>query len=363
MFYTAAVCSLVNPITPMNYALFRDLLFLLPPEASHHLSLQSMAWLERFNLSPLLARETLREPVTVMGIEFPNAVGLAAGLDKDARCIDGLAAMGFGFLEVGTVTPKPQRGNPGPRLFRLPRKRALINRMGFNNDGVDVMCERIRKARFDGVLGINIGKNAVTPVENALDDYALCLREVYALASYVVVNISSPNTPGLRHLQHETELARLLEGLKTEHARLVEEHERYVPLVVKIAPDMSDLEATQLTRRLKEFEVDGVIVTNTTITRDSVAGERHGAELGGLSGEPLRELSNHVLSLVAAEAKGDIAIIGVGGIMNGADAAEKIRLGADLVQIYTGFIYEGPDLIVDSVKAIKQYRQSGAPDA
>ncbi len=340
----------------MNYSLFRDLLFLMPPEASHHLSLQSMTWLERFNLSPLLAREMIRDPITVMGIEFPNAVGLAAGLDKDARCIDGLAAMGFGFLEVGTVTPKPQPGNPGPRMFRLPRKRALINRMGFNNDGVTVMCERIRKARFKGVLGINIGKNAVTPVENALADYALCLREVYALASYIVVNISSPNTPGLRHLQHETELARLLEGLKNEHTKLVQAHGKNVPLVVKIAPDMADEEVRRLVQRLQSFEIDGVIVTNTTIARDRVAGEKHGNELGGLSGEPLRDLANHVLSLVAAEVKGKMAIIGVGGIMTGDDAAEKIRLGADLVQLYTGFIYAGPDLIVDSVRSIKAYR-------
>jgi dihydroorotate dehydrogenase len=341
----------------MNYNFFRDLLFLLPTETSHHLSLQSIGWLEQLNLTPLLAREQVLDPVTVMGIEFPNAVGLAAGLDKDARCIDGLGALGFGFLEVGTVTPKSQPGNPLPRLFRLKSKGAIINRMGFNNDGVVAMCERIRRARYQGVLGINIGKNAITPVENALDDYAQCLREVYALAAYIVVNISSPNTPGLRHLQHENELAHLLEGLKVEHTKLVEQHEKYVPLVVKIAPDMTDEQGTQIIRRMKDFDIDGVIVTNTTVARDGVAGDPLAAQAGGLSGAPLRDLSNHMLALVAAEAKGDMAIIGVGGIMEGADAAEKMRLGADLVQLYTGFIYSGPDLIFDSVQKIKAERR------
>lgn len=336
----------------MNYNLFRDLLFLLPTETSHHLSLQAIGWLEWLKLTPLLAREQVIDPVTVMGIEFPNAVGLAAGLDKDACCIDGLGALGFGFLEVGTVTPKAQPGNPRPRLFRLKTKDAIINRMGFNNTGVAAMCERIRQSRYQGVLGINIGKNAITPVEHALDDYALCLREVYDLAAYIVVNISSPNTPGLRHLQHESELAQLLEGLKTAHTRLVEQHEKYVPLVVKIAPDMTDAQGTQIIRRMKDFDIDGVIVTNTTVSRDGVAGDPQASQAGGLSGAPLRDLSNHMLSLVAAEAKGEMAIIGVGGIMDGADAAEKVRLGADLVQLYTGFIYAGPDLIFDSVRSI-----------
>jgi len=336
----------------MSYRALRDLLFLLPAETSHHLSLTSMDWLQRLQLSPLMAREQVIDPVTVMGIRFTNRVGLAAGLDKDARCIDGLGAMGFGFLEVGTVTPKPQAGNPTPRLFRLPRKRALINRMGFNNDGVEVMCERIRRARFNGVLGINIGKNALTPVDNALDDYALCLREVYDLASYIVVNISSPNTPGLRNLQHEAELGRLLAGLKEEHTRLVEQHEKYVPLVVKIAPDMTDVEAKQVVRQLLEFDLDGVIVTNTTISREGLAGEPLASQAGGLSGAPLRELANHMLSLVAAEVGNDMAIIGVGGIMTAEDAAEKIRLGAHLVQTYTGFIYEGPELIYRSARRI-----------
>ena len=338
----------------MSYRALRDFMFLLPTETSHHLSLTSMDWMQRLQLSSLMAREQVIDPVTVMGITFPNRVGLAAGLDKDARCIDGLGAMGFGFLEVGTVTPQPQSGNATPRLFRLPRQGALINRMGFNNDGVEVMCARIRRAKFDGVLGINIGKNAVTPVESALDDYAACLRQVYDLASYIVVNISSPNTPGLRDLQREDELGRLLAGLKEEHTRLVDKHEKYVPLVVKIAPDMTDDEAKQVVRQLLEFDLDGVIVTNTTISREGVAGEPLGSQAGGLSGAPLRELANHMLSLVAAEVGDKMAIIGVGGIMTAEDAAEKIRLGAHLVQTYTGFIYEGPELIYRSAQRIAQ---------
>jgi dihydroorotate dehydrogenase len=336
----------------MSYRTLRDLLFLLPAETSHNLSLTSMDWMHRLQLSSLMAREQVIDPVTVMGIAFPNRVGLAAGLDKDARCIDGLGAMGFGFLEVGTVTPLPQAGNPSPRLFRLPPQRGLINRMGFNNDGVEVMCARIRRARFDGVLGINIGKNALTPVANALDDYVVCLREVYDLASYIVVNISSPNTPGLRDLQHEDELGRLLAGLKAEHTRLVEQHEKYVPLVVKIAPDMTDAEAKQVVRQLVEFDLDGVIVANTTVSRERVADSPLAAEAGGLSGAPLRDLANHTLSLVAAEVGNEMAIIGVGGIMTADDAAEKIRLGAHLVQTYTGFIYEGPELIYRSALRI-----------
>ncbi|MCB1645684.1 MAG: quinone-dependent dihydroorotate dehydrogenase [Pseudomonadales bacterium] len=336
----------------MNYRTLRNMLFCFPTETSHHLSLQAISLAHQLKLTPLIAREVPSAPVNVMGLDFPNPVGLAAGLDKDAKAIDGLGSLGFGFLEVGTVTPRPQPGNPRPRLFRIPSRRAIINRMGFNNEGVDAMCKRIRRAGYTGILGINIGKNAVTPVENALDDYELCLRKVYKLASYIVVNISSPNTPGLRNLQHEAELAALLEGLKKCHATLVDKHEKYVPLVVKIAPDMEDSEARQVAAQLMQFEIDGVIVSNTTVSRDNIAGEVHSSETGGLSGEPVRDQSNHILSLVADEVKGKMAIIGVGGIMSGADAAEKIRLGADLVQLYTGFIYEGPDLIFDSVQAI-----------
>lgn len=341
----------------MTYRALRNLLFMLPPEVAHDVSLHSINLAGRLNLAPLIAREVPPAPVTVMGIEFPNPVGLAAGLDKDGRYIDGLAALGFGFIEVGTVTPKPQAGNPSPRMFRLPQHQALINRLGFNNDGVEALCRRVEKSRFRGVLGINIGKNKDTPVESALDDYLICLRRVYDLASYITVNISSPNTPGLRDLQDVSALDHLLEGLKAEHARLVDQHERYVPLVVKIAPDMSDDALVQMASQLKSFDIDGVIVSNTTVERTAVAGHRHAGEAGGLSGAPLRDKSNHALAIVAGEIGDSAAVIGVGGICSGEDAAEKIRLGADLVQIYTGFIYAGPQLVYDSVKAFTALQQ------
>lgn len=337
----------------MNYRSIRNLLFLLPPEVSHELALPGIGWLRRFGLNSLMAQDVPDDPVEVMGIQFPNRVGLAAGLDKDGTCIDGMAALGFGFLEIGTVTPRGQPGNPKPRLFRIPEKQALINRMGFNNDGVDAMVNRIRHAHYDGVLGINIGKNLTTPVEQALHDYEYCLRRVYELASYIVVNISSPNTPGLRNLQRDDAMASLLEGLKGTHSELADRSGMHVPLVVKIAPDMTDEETVQVSRRLLEFEVDGVIVGNTTVSRQGVEGEAHGMEEGGLSGGPLLARADHVLEVVAGMVKGRMAIIGVGGIMRGEDAAGKIARGADLVQIYTGFIYEGPGLIRDCVTAIK----------
>ena len=337
----------------MNYEALRNMLFLLPAEVSHHVSMQSIGLMEQLNLTSLIARGVPDDPVEVMGIRFPNRVGLAAGLDKDAACIDGLAAMGFGFLEVGTVTPLAQDGNTKPRMFRLKDKQALINRMGFNNQGVDPMCKRVRRSKFNGVLGINIGKNTTTSVGDALADYIFCMRKVYKQASYVAVNISSPNSPGLRDLQKESELARLIEGLKQEHEALKEKFGKHVPLVVKIAPDMGDEDMTNLARRLLSFELDGVIVSNTTVSRGAVAGERHASQSGGLSGAPLRSQANHALSLVSNEVKGKMAVIGVGGIVKGEDAAEKIRLGADLVQIYTGFIYQGPDLISNCVKSMK----------
>ncbi len=337
----------------MNYEALRNLLFLLPAEAAHHVSLQSIGLMEQLKLTSLIARDVPDDPVEVMGIRFPNRVGLAAGLDKNAACIDGLGAMGFGFLEVGTVTPRAQDGNAKPRLFRLRDKQALINRMGFNNEGVDPLCKRVRRSKFDGILGINIGKNTTTSVEDALADYVFCLRKVYKQASYVAVNISSPNSPGLRDLQKESELATLIEGLKEEHEALKKKFGQHVPLVVKIAPDMNDEAMSSLARRLLSFELDGVIVSNTTVSRGAVAGERDSDQSGGLSGEPLRSQANHALALVSNEVKGKMAVIGVGGIVKGEDAAEKIRLGADLVQIYTGFIYQGPDLISDCAKSIK----------
>ena len=337
----------------MNYQALSKLLFLLPAEFSHHLALQSMHWLQYLNLSALLRPERVHDPVTVMGITFPNRVGLAAGLDKNARAIDGLGAMGFGFLEVGTVTPRPQRGNPKPRLFRLGARDAIINRMGFNNLGVDAMVKRIQRSHFEGILGINIGKNATTPVDNSLADYCVCLRKIYPLAGYIAVNVSSPNTRGLRALQHGDEFTKLLAGLKEEHQRLQEKYRRHVPLVVKIAPDMADAAVIEIANRLLQFELDGIIVTNTTLARDEVAGLRHATESGGLSGAPLKSPSNHVLSIVASEVGGKMSIIGVGGIMDGQDALDKINLGADLVQIYTGFIYRGPQLIRDAALALK----------
>ncbi|MFT7684861.1 MAG: dihydroorotate dehydrogenase [Candidatus Azotimanducaceae bacterium] len=342
----------------MNYDLLQKLMFLLPTETSHHLSLQSIALMEQLNLSSLVANDQVQDPVELMGIRFPNRVGLAAGLDKDAKCIEGMSALGFGFLEVGTVTPKPQAGNPKPRLFRLKSKNALINRMGFNNEGVDAMIKRIRRSKFEGVLGINIGKNATTGIENALSDYEYCMRKVYKFASYIVVNISSPNTEGLRSLQHGDELSKLLDGLKREHASLVAKHQKYIPLLVKIAPDMDDEEVTALTTKLVEFELDGIIVSNTTVSRGAVEGQTYANEMGGLSGEPLKSQSDHVLSIVSSTlaASGNdkkMVVIGVGGIHSAQDALNKIKLGADLVQIYTGFIYRGPDLIHQSASIIQ----------
>ena len=338
----------------MNYKTIRDLLFLLPTETSHHLSLQAISLLQQWNLTALVARDIPDDPIEVMGIRFANRVGLAAGLDKDACHIDGFASLGFGYLEVGTVTPRSQPGNARPRLFRLKSKGAIINRMGFNNEGVEAMIRRIRRSDYKGILGINIGKNVDTPVESALQDYLTCLRKVYKVASYIVVNISSPNTPGLRDLQQGNELPRLLDGLKEEHQRLRERQGKSVPLLVKVAPDMTDEAMQGVCERLLEFELDGIIVSNTTVDRETIQGDRLASEQGGLSGAPLFEKSNHALEIVVAAVKGKMAIIGVGGIMCGDDAARKISLGADLVQIYTGFIYHGPDLIRDSVDVIRK---------
>ncbi|MCZ6502623.1 MAG: quinone-dependent dihydroorotate dehydrogenase, partial [Gammaproteobacteria bacterium] len=319
-----------------------------------HLSLQSISLLQQWNLTALVARDIPDDPLEVMGISFPNRVGLAAGLDKDASHIDGFASLGFGHLEVGTVTPRPQPGNPKPRLFRLKSRGAIINRMGFNNEGVDALTKKIRRSDYKGVLGVNIGKNFDTPMENALQDYLTCLRKVYKVASYIVVNISSPNTPGLRDLQQGSELLQLLEGLKEEHQRLGEKHEKSVPLLVKVAPDMTDEELRGVCDRLLQFDLDGIIVSNTTIDRETIQGDKLASEQGGLSGAPLFEKSNHALEVVVSTVKDKMAIIGVGGIMRGDDAVRKIVLGADLVQIYTGFIYQGPDLIRNSVDMIRK---------
>ncbi len=338
----------------MLYDIARSLMFRMDPERSHDLALNSMNLAADLGLPRLMGARKVDAPVKVMGIRFPNPVGLAAGLDKNAGAIEGLSAMGFGFIEVGTVTPRPQPGNPKPRIFRIPEHMAIINRMGFNNLGVDNLIQNVERSAFEGVLGINIGKNKDTPNEQAADDYLLCLRKVYPYASYVTVNISSPNTPGLRELQQGDSLPKLLDALKTEQARLAGIHGRYVPIAVKIAPDMSEAEIVATAETLKGYEMDAVIATNTTIGREGVEDSTLASETGGLSGAPVRNLSTRTISLLSRELDGALPIIGVGGITEGFDAAEKIDAGASLVQLYTGFIYQGPKLIRESVEAIRE---------
>jgi len=334
------------------YTHIRDLLFKLDAETSHEFSLDLIGAAERLKLSGLLLPVIAPNPVEVMGITFPNRVGLAAGLDKNGDYFNALGAMGFGFVEIGTITPKPQVGNPKPRLFRIPEAQAIINRMGFNNKGVDHLVAQVKRRRYKGVLGINIGKNATTPVENAADDYVICMQKVYAHADYITVNVSSPNTKGLRDLQFGDSLNRLLEIIKIEQSNLQAEHGRYVPVAVKIAPDMDIDSVIQVAQSLLAQNIDGVIATNTTIGREGVEQYETGKETGGLSGLPVRDKSTRVISALYAELGNKLPIIGVGGITDGASAAEKIKAGAKLVQIYSGFIYRGPALIGEASKAI-----------
>lgn len=334
------------------FSLIRRLLFCFDPETSHYLALKALKWFDRCGASALIAKPPPADPVEVMGIRFPNRIGLAAGLDKNAEYIDGLAALGFGFVEVGTVTPVAQPGNPKPRLFRLPQVQGIINRMGFNNHGVDYLLAQVKASRFRGVLGINIGKNKDTPAERAVDDYLVCMRKVYPLASYITVNLSSPNTPGLRDLQFGEPLDNLLAQLKAEQGALQQQHQRYVPLAVKIAPDMAGDDIRQVAGALLKHGIDAVIATNTTINRDAVAGLPYGDETGGLSGGPLTEASTHVIRQFRQALGDSFPIIGVGGIMSGRDAADKIAAGASLVQIYSGFIYSGPALLGEAGRAI-----------
>ena len=338
------------------YALVKPLLFTLDPEHSHELTLTSLECLHKTGLDSLVYRQPADNQKTIMGIDFPNPVGLAAGLDKNGDHIDALAALGFGFIEIGTITLRPQPGNPKPRLFRLPEHQAIINRMGFNNKGVDHLVGQVERSRFTqngGVLGINIGKNFDTPVDKALDDYLICMDKVYDHASYITVNISSPNTPGLRDLQFGDSLNGLLQGVKQQQTRLAEARGRYVPVAVKIAPDM-DSEAIKLVAdTLVNQGMDGVIATNTTIAREAVQGHRHAEEAGGLSGLPVRESSTRVITELAGLLQGALPIIGVGGIVNGADAQDKIAAGAELVQLYSGLIYRGPALINEAAEAIR----------
>jgi len=333
----------------MSYQLIRSLLFKLDAETSHNFSLSVLSFAEKFGL---IKAKPLGKKKTVMGIEFPSPVGLAAGLDKNGDHIHALAALGFGFIEIGTITPRPQAGNPKPRLFRLPEKNAIINRMGFNNKGVDHLVKQVKKANFKGVLGINIGKNADTPIENAVDDYLICMRKVYELASYITINISSPNTKNLRQLQQGSEFKPLLAALKNEQAVLYEKHGRYVPLVVKIAPDLTEEEVKIIAGVLLELNMDGVIATNTTISREEVKNLPHGNEAGGLSGSPVLKQSTIVVKQLHAELGDKIPIIAAGGIMNAEDAKAKIEAGASLVQVYTGFIYQGPGLIAEITETL-----------
>lgn len=334
------------------YSVVQKALFNMDPEWSHDFTLN---WLKRTQRTPLNLTYKQRvqdNPVSCLGLTFKNPVGLAAGLDKNGECIDAFAAMGFGFIEIGTVTPRPQPGNEKPRMFRLPEAEAIINRMGFNNKGVDYLVSQVEKSSYDGVLGINIGKNKDTPEDQALQDYLICLRKVYPHASYVTVNISSPNTPGLRNLQYGEALDKLLAGLKEEQKTLQGKFKKYVPILVKIAPDLSDEEIISIATSLKNAKMDGVIATNTTLDRDKVEGLKHGDEAGGLSGAVLTEASLNVTRKLSAALNGTMPIIGVGGIDSAAAAKDRLDAGAQLVQVYSALIYKGPQLIREIVHSL-----------
>ena len=338
------------------YALARSFLFCLDAERAHELSLTALEAAYRSGLNPLLAAKPHALPIEVFGLRFDNPVGLAAGLDKNGAHVDALAALGFGFIEVGTTTPQPQAGHSKPRMFRLPEHEAVINRLGFNNTGVDALVRNIERAKFSGVLGINIGKNKDTPNEHAAGDYLFCLERVYARASYVTVNISSPNTPGLRDLQHEEPLKRFIGTLREAQEQLAAKHGKHKPMLLKIAPDLDDAELDGIAEVVAAAKVDGVICTNTTIDRAPVAGHRHANEAGGLSGKPLFSRATAVLRGMTQRLGEEIPVIGVGGIVSGADAAAKLEAGASLVQFYTGMIYRGPALIGECVEAIRKIR-------
>ena len=334
------------------YSLASPLLFQFDAESIHDFTLKSLNTAERLGALSLYPTPPVCQSRQVMGITFPNPVGLAAGLDKNAAVIDAMAALGFGFIEVGTVTPRPQPGNPKPRLFRLKEAQGIVNRFGFNNLGVDHLIENVKVAKYKGVLGINIGKNFDTPMENAVDDYLICMQKVYAHATYITVNISSPNTKNLRALQEKEALAHLLATLKLEQTKLANQHGKYVPITLKIAPDLEFEQINEIADLLMEHNIDGVIATNTTLDRDSVQGIEHAEEAGGLSGAPVRKKSTLVIQQLSQRLQGAVPIIGVGGILSGADAVEKITAGAELVQVYSGLIYKGPKLVHDICKSL-----------
>jgi len=343
----------------LPYAFARPFLFGMDAEAAHELTMDMLARGQRTPLQWAWCNETVSDPVQLAGLTFPNRVGLAAGLDKNARCIDALAAMGFGFVEVGTVTPKAQPGNPKPRMFRLPEARALINRLGFNNEGLDAFIANVRRSqvRAQGkplLLGLNIGKNAATPIENAVDDYLIGLEGVFPHADYITVNISSPNTKNLRALQSDEALDALLSRLQARKLELQQASGRQVPMFVKIAPDLDEEQVAVIAQTLQKNGIDGVIATNTTISREAVQGLAHAGETGGLSGRPVFEASNRVIRLLRAALGSNYPIIGVGGVLSGEDARAKIAAGADLVQIYTGLIYKGPALVADCARALSR---------
>jgi dihydroorotate dehydrogenase len=335
------------------YSLLRPLLFTLDAECAHAVTLTGLRGLQRLVGCRSSAATPVSRSVHAIGLHFPNPVGLAAGMDKNGEYIDALACLGFGFLEIGTVTPRPQPGNPRPRLFRLPAARAVINRLGFNNQGVEQLVENVGRARYRGILGINIGKNFDTPLDRAADDYVRCLRAVYTCASYVTVNISSPNTLELRRLQGAAQLAALLRDLKAEQKRLAATYGKHVPLVVKIAPDLEDHEIASLGASLLQHEIEGVIATNTTTARHAVQGMRHGSEAGGLSGAPLHARALQVVGQLAKVLEGRATIIGAGGILRGGDAAAMLAAGASLIQVYTGLVYRGPALVQEIIAATR----------
>lgn len=333
----------------MLYSLARPLLFTLAPERAHELTL---SMLDKAYKLGFMHQKVANKPVTCMGIEFPNPVGLAAGLDKNGAHIDALAALGFGFIEIGTITPRPQAGNPQPRLFRIPEAKAIINRMGFNNDGVDKLVENVKASKYKGILGINIGKNADTPVEDAVSDYLICLEKVYNYASYITVNISSPNTKNLRSLQSGDALTELLQTLKDRQLELAEQYNHYVPLVLKVAPDLTIEDINFISTQLLKFKIDGLIVTNTTLGREGVENLPNGNEAGGLSGAPVFEKSTECLRQFSKILDGRMPLIGVGGIVSGDQAVIKQQAGASLIQVYSGLIYTGPTLVKDCVDAM-----------